>query len=321
MSRPDFMSKQILFVESSKFKKFKFRNSNLVLIDEDNKTILQHSCYKIFVVYILGDFTITSVLIKNAFKFSFPIVFLSYNLKPYYSIVPKNKGNFLLRKKQYLSENNLNISKYIIINKTSNQLFLMESMRYKTNSEKVSIKKIKFLIKKINKCLDEKELLGIEGNASKLFFKTYFKNLNFIGRKPRTKQDELNLLFDIGYFYLFNFIEANLELYGFDVYYGFYHKLFFQRKSLVCDIIEPFRCIIDRKIKKGFNLKQINLDEFYLRNGQFYIKRDFNKKYSQFFLKEILKYKEEIFLYVQKYYRCVIKEKKISQFPIFKLGD
>ena len=48
MSRPDFISKQIILIESSKGVKLKFKNSNLTLINkEDNKTLLQHSCHKI----------------------------------------------------------------------------------------------------------------------------------------------------------------------------------------------------------------------------------------------------------------------------------
>ncbi len=292
MSRPDFMSKQIILVESDKSKKLKFRNSNLVLIDENNKTLLQHSCYKIFVVYIIGEFSITSYLIKNAKKYAFPIIFLNFNLKPYFDVTADNKGNYLLRKKQYISEKDFEIAKYVINNKIENQISLMTSIRYKTAKEKITIQKVKYLLLKIDKCINSKELLGIEGTASKLYYSTYFKNLDFKGRRPRSKEDVFNLLFDIGYYYLFNFIEANLELYGFDTYYGFYHKLFYQRKSLVCDIIEPFRCIIDRKIKNGFNLKQINLDEFYEKNNQFYVKKDFSKKYSQFFIKEILSYKQ-----------------------------
>lgn len=321
MSKPDFMSKQIVFIESDSSKKIKFRNSNFTVVDENNKIIVQHSFHKIFIVFVLGEFSITSVLIKNAKKYAVPIVFLNYNLKPYFSIISDNKGNFLLRKKQYISKNDLLISKHVIKNKISNQINLMKSLRYKTNEEKNNLKKAEDLLFSVDNCLSSQELLGIEGNVSKIFFSTYFKNLDFAGRRPRAKDDVFNLLFDIGYFYLFNFIEANLELYGFDIYYGFYHKLFFQRKSLVCDLIEPFRCIIDKKIKKGFNLKQICLDDFYEKNGQYYIKRDFSKKYSKFFLEEILKHKEEIFLYIQKYYRCFVKEKEINNYPIFYVGD
>lgn len=319
LSRPDFMAKQILFIESDNSKKLRLKNSNLVLVDENNKIVLQHPCSKIFMVFILGEFSITSVLIKNVKKYAVPIVFLNYNLKPYFSIIPDNKGNFLLRKKQYSNSNDLEIAKHIISNKVKNQISLMNSLRYKTVKEKDNISNIKGLFKQIDHTQNSQELLGVEGTASKLFFETYFKNLDFNGRKPRCKDDIFNLLLDIGYYYLFNFIEANLELYGFDIYCGFYHKLFFQRKSLVCDLVEPFRCIIDRRIRKSFNLKQINKDDFYFKNGQFYVKRDFNKKYSQLFLKEILQQKEKIFLYIQAYYRSFIKGKGIDSFPVFNI--
>lgn len=319
ISKLEFIEKQTLVINSDNTKKIKFRNQNLILLDEDDKILVQHPCSKIFMVFIIGEFSITSVLIKQARKFGVFFVFLNYNLKPYLSIGTENKGNFLLRQKQYFAKNDLEIAKRIVKNKIANQTLLMKSIRYKTKLEQESIRRIEQLILKIDLIRDYQELLGIEGNASKEFFTTYFKNLNFIGRKPRVKSDILNLLFDIGYTYLFNFIEANLEFYGFDNFRGVYHKLFYQRKSLVCDLIEPFRCIIDKKIKICFNLKQIDESDFGFKNGQFFLLREFNKKYSKLFLEEILRYKEEIFLFIQQYYRCFIKDKDLGDYPFFKI--
>ena len=320
MSRPDFMAKQVLVLNSDNSKKFRFSNSNLQLIDENKKIIFQHSLHRIFLIFVIGECSLTSVLIKNFKKFSIPVIFLNYNLKCYFSILPNNRGNFLLREKQYKNKGDFSIAKKIVRNKIFNQFLLMKSVRYKTVQEKEALVSVSILLKKIPFARDSNELLGIEGNASKLFFETYFKNIGFTGRKPRCKIDIYNLLLDIGYTYLFNFIEANLELYGFDTYYGFFHKLFYQRKSLVCDIIEPFRCIIDLRLRKSYNLKQISFDDFGFSNGQYFVKREFNRKYSQLFLKEILLHKEEIFLYVQSYYRAFIREKPLEDYPNFFIG-
>jgi CRISPR-associated protein Cas1 len=319
MSKPDFMKKQILFFESNKDRQIRFKNSNLILINNNNKIVLQHSCHRIFIVFVYGECSISSVMIKNAKKHSIPIIFLNYSLKPYFSLVSSNEGNFLLRKKQYLYRNNIQLAQQIVKNKIRNQIVLMKSLRYKTKSEKASISRMHKYLLALENIKEYKTCLGIEGNASKEFFTTYFKNINFNGRKPRCKTDITNLLLDIGYYYLFNFIDANLQLYGFDTYCGFYHRLFFQRKSLVCDIIEPFRCIIEKRIRKSYNLHQIDEKEFGFKNGQFFIKRDFSKKYSRIFLKEILLYKEEIFLYIQKYYRCFMKDRPISEYPNFRI--
>lgn len=321
LTKPDFLKKQILFIDSDKNKKIKFKNQNLILVDENKKIILQHSCYRIFMVFVYGECSITSVMIKNALKHSIPIVLLNYNLKTYFSIIPKDNGNFLLRKKQYAYEKNLEIAKHIIKNKITNQRNLISQLRYKSKLESNSIKKIDKFLEGIDNVIDSEQLLGIEGSASKEFFSVYFRNLDFKGRKPRCRSDIFNLLLDIGYHYLFNFIEANLVLYGFDTYCGFYHKFYFQRKSLVCDIVEPFRCIIDKRIRKSYSLKQINENDFYISNGQYSIKRDLNKKYSKIFLKEILKNKEEIFLYIQSYYRSFMKSKEPNEFPFFSISD
>ena len=74
---------------------------------------------------------------------------------------------------------------------------------------------------------------------------------------------------DIGYTQIFNFIDSILRLYGFDTYKGVYHKLFFARKSLACDIEEPFRSIIDKALLKAHNLNQINPDDFVFEKGGF----------------------------------------------------
>jgi len=132
---------------------------------------------------------------------------------------------------------------------------------------------------------------------------------------PRTKVDITNLLMDIGYTFLFNYFEAMLALYGFDVYKGFYHKLFFKRKSLACDLMEPFRCLIDKQIVKAYNLKQINEQDFKLEKGRYILPWDKQKKYANLFFNGISDYKEEIFNYVRQFYYCLMNDEK--NFPKF----
>jgi CRISPR-associated protein Cas1 len=126
------------------------------------------------------------------------------------------------------------------------------------------------------------------------------------------------VLFDIGYTYLFNFIDAHLRLYGFDTYKGFYHTEFYQRKSLVCDLVEPFRCIIDNTLRKAHNLKQFDLDDFEVKNNKYKLKRGCGKKYSKIFLMAIMGQKENIFTFVQTYYRAVMKN-STEKLPTFKI--
>mgnify|MGYP000692118735 CR=1 FL=1 len=162
---------------------------------------------------------------------------------------------------------------------------------------------------------DHKSLLGIEGNYSRKYFQVYFKELGWRRRAPRVKEDIPNLLLDIGYTYLFNFVDAVLRVYGFDTYKGVYHKLFFARKSLACDLMEPFRPIIDRKLRAAWNLGQIKKEDFKYWNRRYQLPWQVSNTYSKLFFETIMDEKEEIFLYIRDYYRYIMNPDE-NEFPI-----
>ena len=108
-----------------------------------------------------------------------------------------------------------------------------------------------------------------------------------------------------------------LNLYGFDTYQGVYHQVFYQRKSLVCDLVEPFRPLVDQRIRNAWKLGQIHKEDFSYINGQYRIFGKKSQPYITLLLKSLLEHKQEIFLYVQSYYRAFMQDKPIEQFPIF----
>ena len=118
---------------------------------------------------------------------------------------------------------------------------------------------------------------------------------------------------------MFNFIEGLLCIYGFDIYCGVYHTFFYQRKSLVCDIIEPFRCIIDRRLRKAHNLGQIDEKDFFFRDCQYHLQWRSQQKYIRLFMKDIIEEKEGLFIFCRDYYRWFMKELPIEQFPQYKI--
>lgn len=313
---PDFKEKQILFIQSERGidTKIKLSNDNIAFLKND-KIINQLSCHKIFAVFIMGDITITSVLIRNCVKYGISIFLLKNNFETYAVVGSQAEGNYLLRSKQYNFSDELGFAKHVVKNKIANQLVLMKSSG-KLNEENYNILKDD-LYNKVEQAKDDKELLGIEGSATKIFFQSYFNEIDWYKRMPRTKIDHYNILLDMGYTFLFNYVDSLLRLYGFDVYKGFYHKLFFQRKSLVCDAVEPFRCVIDRQLLKSFHLNQIDEKDFKYSSGRYLLSYDKSQKYADIFLKSILERKEEIFLYVKSFYRCMMNEEE--NYPVFNI--
>lgn len=321
LSLPDFREKKIVFAVCSGGEKVSFKNDNLIIKDKEGKTLLQMTCYQIFSLFIIGPFLLTSGIIERAKRFGFSIFLMSRNFRVYETLTSETKGNFLLREKQY-KNNNLGIAKHLVSNKIHNQLQLLNMLRgeEKDNS---TIKQLRKYLHEVAQLKEDagslQQLLGWEGISSRIYFQSLFHFLNWKGRKPRVKHDICNVLLDIGYTYLFNIVEALLLLYGFDVYKGIYHQCFYQRKSLVCDLVEPFRVIIDRALRRAFRLKRIEEEDFYLEKHQYKLKYKMNEKYMEIFSKEVQLYREQIFQYIQEFYRSFMRERAYQDYPLFDI--
>lgn len=315
---PDFKQKQLVFIQAERgvSNKIKFHNDNIVFT-KDEKVINRASCHRVFGVFIIGDITITSELIKQGLQYGVSFFFLKNNFELYASINSAAEGNYLLKMRQYLmsDEEELFIAKKIVDNKVKNQLRLLKSR----NTKEKYLKKENEIINQIKNVTSHDSLRGIEGNVSKDFFGIYFKPIGWLRRMPRVKPDTENFLLDMGYTMMFNFVDALLRMHGFDTYKGCYHKLFFQRKSLSCDIVEPFRSLIDRRTLTMHTLNQVDKNDFEVKNGKFSASFQNSQKYACLFLETIMENREEIYEYVHGFYRFVMNSQR-NEFPEFKIS-
>ena len=134
---------------------------------------------------------------------------------------------------------------------------------------------------------------------------------------PRVKTDYINATLDIGYTILFNYVECFVRMFGFDTYVGIYHRLWFKRKSLICDLMEPFRCIIENTLRNALNRKQCKESDFNIIKNEYILKRENNIVYQQLFFNALIKHKQEFFTYVQKYYRAFMQGQSTKNYPLF----
>lgn len=318
LSANDFSKKQIIFMFPKEGDKLTFSNDNIVVKDKAGKTKYQSTCYRLFMLCIVGNISITSGLIQRSKKFGFSICLMSMTFKVYEVIGARMEGNTLLRKHQYTyegTETGIRIEK----NKIINQSEALRKIRVKNQYIKEGIALLDSLSDSLCENMDYLTVMGIEGNAAKVYFPRMFDNVNWNGRKPRIKNDYINVTLDIAYTMLFNIVDAMLQVYGFDTYYGVFHKCFYMRKSLVCDLMEPMRPIVDYAIRKAINLGQCKKEDFDLYGSRWYLQMKYNATYIQFIMAAILDYKDDIFLYIQKYYRFFMKMKSVEQFPSFEL--
>jgi CRISPR-associated endonuclease Cas1 len=245
-------------------------------------------------------------------------VVMKPNFRPVFFFSATAEANFLLRKKQYeYCKENLQIPKILVDNKIQNQIHLLEKIRTKSNNVQLIIEQCKKLVTLLPEVTDYDSVMGIEGKAAAKFFAAYYEPFNWKMRSPRTKVDVLNSTLDIGYTILFNYIEAFVRLFGFDPYRGVYHQLWFKRKSLICDLVEPFRCLIDQQVRKAFKLGQCKADDFELHKNEYFLKPKKNSDYTKMFYDVLIEQKSVIFKYMQEYYRCFMQQKESDKYPRF----
>ena len=83
--------------------------------------------------------------------------------------------------------------------------------------------------------------------------------------------------------------------------------------------MEPMRPIIDYIVRKGINLKQFKKDDFEVINQRYVLRYRECSKYVNVFMSGILQYKDEMFLFIQSYYRSFMKSKNITEYKRFEL--
>lgn len=320
LSRPDFEKKQILFVFCEEGQKISFKNDNIVVKDADGKVAHQSTCYRIHLLCIVGNTSITTGLLQRASKFKFTICLMTNSLKVCQVIGKRLEGNTLLHRRQY-EYSGMELGRRIVSNKLMSQFAALDKLRLNDDSAFATKASIRGYIEKMEneEGLDRETLLAYEGNAAREYFGIMFRGFDWKGRKPRIKADYINATLDIGYTVLFNFVESLLDIYDFDLYCGVLHTEFYMRKSLVCDLMEPLRPIIDAALRKGINLGQICEEDFRVENHRHVLSWDKSKKYTRIFLGAIMDRKSDIFLYIQSYYRMFMKGADTEKYKEFVL--
>lgn len=321
----DIQYRTIFVINCIKGRNLRVRNGELLLeedIEESDKTktLTKLPFQKILALFVIGNITITTPLIEKCHRYGVALIVVKPSFRPVFFWANSAEANYILHQRQYsLPKEDISIAKVIVRNKIMNQIAALKSTRRKDNITLEALKAMEISQTFITNICDYNSLMGIEGAAAKVYFKAFYQDHEWHQRRPRTRCDALNATLDIGYTMLFNFVECFLRMFGFDLYVGVYHRMWFKRKSLVCDIMEPMRPIIDKAARTAWNKKQFSSKDFSIQKGEYILKRERNGEYCHVFFDAMIPYKTEVFRYVQSYYRCFMGCKSVIHYPIFEL--
>lgn len=109
-------------------------------------------------------------------------------------------------------------------------------------------------------------LMGWEGTAGRSYFDCLSRLMpeeyRFGGRSRRPAVDPFNAMLNYAYGVLYSLVERSLVLAGLDPFVGFLHTDNYNKRSLVFDMIEPFRIIAERTTVLLFTGRRAKRDFF-----------------------------------------------------------
>ncbi len=121
--------------------------------------------------------------------------------------------------------------------------------------------------------LDEirNRLMGLEGTAGRAYFQSLSKimpeKFHFERRSRRPARDPFNAVLNYCYGILYGRVEKACILSGLDPYVGFMHTDNYNKKSMVFDLIEPFRIYGEQTAVYLFTGKKMKDDYFDANEG------------------------------------------------------
>ncbi len=224
------------------------------------------------------------------------VSFLSPGGKFLGKIDGKIYGNVLLRYAQYqLAEDDdrsLEYAKLFMQGKLFNSLQVIQRAIRDYNSrpfaEELIVAKQRLVQapEKIEIARNEQELLGIEGDFSRNYFRVFQflilqqqDDFKFIKREKYPSRDPVNAMLSFAYGLIRVLVENALTCIGLDPYIGFYHKLRPGRASLALDMMEELRAYMgDRFVLSLINRRQIHIADFHQKPGGEFLLTDEGRK-------------------------------------------
>ena len=230
-------------------------------------------------VNLMGNIQLSTQAIQALCEAGVPICYFSQGGWFYGITTGLNSKNVFLRRTQFrLAEQEwftLKLARRLVAGKIRNQRTLLQ--RNHVEPPVRVLEELKEMVGRAERARDLEELLGIEGNAARLYFGEFAGMIkvddqaepparfrfDFNGRNRRPPRDAVNALLSLAYSLLAKDLVIACQAVGFDPYLGFYHQPRFGRPALALDLMEPFRPLIaDSAVLSAINMRMVTEKDF-----------------------------------------------------------
>lgn len=277
--------------------KLSYKNRFLVVKQDNDEKYVHLSEIDTIIVDSIAV-SISTYLLKELSDSKINIIFCDEKHNPfgelssYYS--SHNTSKKIQKQINWLKENKDKMWQNIIKNKIINQALMMK---------KINSNKYELLLTYIEDVLSA-DKTNREGHAAKVYFNELFGK-DFV----RNDTDNINAALNYGYAILLSTINKEVISNGYLTQVGIHHKNEFNEFNLSCDLMEPFRIIIDNFVyfnqERELNT-QYKLDIINIFNNRY------NYENKNYVLKDIIK------MYVKNTLESIEKPENYKEFSIYE---
>jgi len=232
---------------------------------------------------LMGNIQVTTQVTQLLCESGIPVCYFSQGGWFYGITTGMATKNVFLRQAQFRLAAEpwfcLKLARRLVAGKIRNQRTML--LRNHTEPPETSLRGMLEMAVRADAAERAEELLGIEGNAARLYFGAFdgmlkagdkaetpegFR-LDFEGRNRRPPRDPVNALLSLGYSMLTKDLTIACYSVGFDPMMGYYHQPRFGRPALALDLMEPFRpLIVDSAVINAINTRMVTAADF-MRSG------------------------------------------------------
>lgn len=228
---------------------------------------------------LMGNIQISTQAVQELCTQGIPICYFSQGGWFYGITAGLCTKNVFVRQRQFAMAEQAwfcrRLARSLVVGKIRNQRTFL--LRNHLEPDPITLREMKEMGEAAEQCSSMEELLGIEGNAARLYFGAFqglikvemdedlprVFRMDFAGRNRRPPRDAVNALLSLGYSLLAKDLTIACYAAGFDPMMGFYHQPRFGRPALALDLMEPFRAlVVDSAVVTAINTKMVTPRDF-----------------------------------------------------------
>jgi CRISPR-associated protein Cas1 len=259
------------------------RSGELLQVKEKDTLRQEIRPIEISQLNLMGNIQVTTQVTQLLCEAGIPVCYFSQGGWFYGITTGMATKNVFLRQAQFRLAAEpwfcLKLARRLVGGKIRNQRTML--LRNHAEPPETALREMKEMSLRADAAGSAEELLGIEGNAARLYFGAFdgmlkaedeagtpagFR-LDFEGRNRRPPRDPVNALLSLGYSMLTKDLTIACYAVGFDPMMGYYHQPRFGRPALALDLMEPFRpLIVDSAVINAINTRMVTAADF-IRSG------------------------------------------------------